>query len=140
MIVKNTICNISDWSIFLSLSFFSPKFFNYKVKKTPDQIHIHWFPTAYIPFYLYLILLVLNKELNIYLTLNATSLKTLMQAGEIYSPIHNLLKLISFAGSTQMSKGKNPPFSFLLRRNICAFCYEISINLIYSFDVWVVPS
>ena len=56
------------------------------------------------------------------------------------SPIHTFQKLFPFAGSTQRSKGKKPKFPFFIQSNIWAYCDEIALDLIYSFNMWWQPT
>lgn len=49
------------------------------------------------------------------------------------------LELFPFAVLTKRSKGENR-FPFFLQLDICASFDEIILKLIYSFNVWVVPS
>lgn len=55
------------------------------------------------------------------------------------SQIHTLKKLFHFVGSTQRLKGKNQTFSSFMQQTLSATFDEISLNLIDSLDVWVVP-
>ena len=69
---------------------------------------------------------------------------SLLEKSTIYlkhnSPIHTFQKLFPFAGSTQRSKGKKPKFPFFIQSNIWAYCDEIALDLIYSFNMWWQPT
>lgn len=56
------------------------------------------------------------------------------------SPIHTLQKAVSLCRVKSKVKRVKPNFPFLYAIKYFASWDEISLNMLYSFDVWVVPS